>query len=74
MIKLLRFRRAGRKDIREFFGYLAGMIRLLLKLYWKLSGWKVVGQFPYQYKKMIIIVAPHTSWKDILVGLATRRS
>jgi len=48
------------------------MLRLLLKLYWKLSGWKVVGQLPYQYKKMILIVAPHTSWKDILVGIAAR--
>jgi 1-acyl-sn-glycerol-3-phosphate acyltransferase len=42
------------------------------KLYWKLSGWKVVGTFPYHYKKMVIVVAPHTSWKDILVGFAAR--
>lgn len=48
------------------------MLRFLLKFYWKLSGWKVVGTFPYQYKKMILIVAPHTSWKDVLVGLAAR--
>ena len=48
------------------------MLRLLLKSYWKLSGWKVVGEFPYQYKKLVIIVAPHTSWKDVLVGFAGR--
>lgn len=48
------------------------MLRLFWKFYWKLSGWKIVGEFPYHYKKMVIIVAPHTSWKDILIGLATR--
>ena len=48
------------------------MIRLLLKLYWKLNGWKISGKLPYELKKMILVVAPHTSWKDILVGLAAR--
>ena len=48
------------------------MLNMFWKLYWKLSGWKVVGSFPYQYKKMVIIVAPHTSWKDIMVGFAAR--
>lgn len=48
------------------------MLRLLWKLYWKLSGWKVVGQFPSRYKKLVIIVAPHTSWKDVVVGFAAR--
>ena len=42
------------------------------RLYWKLSGWKVVGSFPYHYKKMLLIVAPHTSWKDIMIGFAAR--
>jgi 1-acyl-sn-glycerol-3-phosphate acyltransferase len=48
------------------------MLRLLLHLYWKLSGWKVAGSFPLQYKKMVLIMAPHTSWKDVLVGFAGR--
>ena len=48
------------------------MLRMLLKIYWKLAGWKIVGNLPRQHKKMILVVAPHTSWKDILVGLATR--
>ena len=48
------------------------MLRLLMKLYWKLFGWKVNGNFPYQYKKMVLVVAPHTSWKDVLVGFAAR--
>jgi 1-acyl-sn-glycerol-3-phosphate acyltransferase len=48
------------------------MLRLLGKLYWKLSGWEVAGEFPYHLKKMVIIVAPHTSWKDLLIGFAVR--
>lgn len=48
------------------------MLHLLWKTYWKLSGWKIAGRFPYHYKKMVMIVAPHTSWKDILVGFAAR--
>lgn len=48
------------------------MIRLLFKLYWWISGWKIQGEFPHQYKKLVIIVAPHTSWKDVLVGFAGR--
>ena len=49
------------------------MLRLLLKVYWKLSGWKIVGDLPAEYKKMILVVAPHTSWKDIFIGFAVRR-
>lgn len=48
------------------------MIRLLLKLYWKLTGWKIAGTLPKEMKKMILVVAPHTSWKDLFVGLAAR--
>lgn len=48
------------------------MIRLLLKLYWKLNGWKIAGKLPRELTKIILVVAPHTSWKDILVGLAVR--
>jgi 1-acyl-sn-glycerol-3-phosphate acyltransferase len=49
------------------------MFSLFLKLYWKLSGWKVVGRLPDQHKKLVIIVAPHTSWIDILLGFAARK-
>ncbi len=48
------------------------MFRLFLKLYWKLSGWKLSGKFPYQYKKIVLAVAPHTHWVDVFVGFATR--
>ena len=48
------------------------MLRFFWKLYWQLSGWKVVGNFPHHFKKMVIIVAPHTSWQDIFIGFAAR--
>jgi len=48
------------------------MLSLLWKIFWKLSGWKITGKFPYHYKKMVMIVAPHTSWKDVLIGFAAR--
>jgi len=48
------------------------MLGLLWKIYWKLFRWKVKGRFPYEYKKMVLIVAPHTSWKDVLLGFAAR--
>ena len=48
------------------------MVRLILKLYWKLSGWKITGDFPYHLKKMVLAVAPHTSKEDIMVGFAGR--
>ncbi|GAB2833598.1 lysophospholipid acyltransferase family protein [Ferruginibacter profundus] len=48
------------------------MLRLLWKLYWRITGWKIAGNFPYQYKKMVLVIAPHTSWKDVVVGFAAR--
>jgi 1-acyl-sn-glycerol-3-phosphate acyltransferase len=42
------------------------------KLYWRVTGWKVEGVIPYNEKKLLFIVGPHTSWKDVLVGLAAR--
>ncbi len=48
------------------------MLKLIWKIYWKLSGWKINGQFPYHYKKMVLAVAPHTSWIDVVVGFAAR--
>lgn len=50
------------------------MLRLFLKLYWKLFGWKISGSLPPGQKKMVLAVAPHTSWVDILVGFAARQA
>jgi 1-acyl-sn-glycerol-3-phosphate acyltransferase len=61
-----------------FYSYYLGitstiaMIRLLWVLYLRMLGWKVKGLFPYQLKKCVIIVAPHTSSWDFIIGLAMR--
>lgn len=47
-------------------------MRLLWKLYTKLEGWKALNQFPNYLKKGVIIVAPHTHWKDFTIGIAFR--
>lgn len=43
----------------------------LAQLILKLIGWKIVGQLPDE-KKFIIIVAPHTSNWDLVIGLIAR--
>ena len=50
------------------------MLRFFLNLYWKIFGWKLSGSFPYQYKKIVLAVAPHTHWVDVLLGLAARQA
>jgi 1-acyl-sn-glycerol-3-phosphate acyltransferase len=50
------------------------MLRLFLNLYWKFLGWKLSGQFPYQYKKIVLAVAPHTHWVDVMTGFAARQA
>jgi 1-acyl-sn-glycerol-3-phosphate acyltransferase len=50
------------------------MLRLFLKLYWKFFGWKLSGDFPYQYKKIVLAVAPHTHWVDVMTGFAARQA
>ena len=47
-------------------------MRIFWKLFLKLSGWKAVNEFPNEIKKAVIIVAPHTYWKDFLYGIAFR--
>ncbi|MGB5006831.1 MAG: hypothetical protein WBO39_07805, partial [Ferruginibacter sp.] len=50
------------------------MLRLFLNWYWKFYGWKLSGSFPYRYKKMVLAVAPHTHWVDVMVGFAARNA
>lgn len=50
------------------------MLHLFLNLYWKIFGWKISGDFPYHYKKMVLAVAPHTHWVDVMVGFAARNA
>ncbi|WP_291865668.1 1-acyl-sn-glycerol-3-phosphate acyltransferase [Maribacter sp.] len=41
-------------------------------IYFKLLGWKTVGDFP-QVNKCVIAVVPHTSWIDFFLGLLIRK-
>jgi len=36
-------------------------------------GWKVEGRFPFELKKSILVVAPHTHYIDFFLGLAIRK-
>jgi 1-acyl-sn-glycerol-3-phosphate acyltransferase len=47
-------------------------MRLIWKIYLSWTDWKVKGQFPYHLKKSIVIVAPHTSAWDFIIGVAIR--
>jgi len=45
-------------------------------IYFKLLGWKIVGNQNFSkdtIKKAVIIAAPHTSWHDFFVGLYLRK-
>ncbi|MCX2719945.1 1-acyl-sn-glycerol-3-phosphate acyltransferase [Lentiprolixibacter aurantiacus] len=41
-------------------------------IYFRLMGWKLTGNFP-DVRKCVVIVAPHTSWVDFIVGLLVRK-
>ncbi len=41
-------------------------------IYFKLMGWKFVGNFPGHLNKFVIIVVPHTSNADFFMGLLVR--
>ncbi len=48
------------------------MFRLFWILFLKLKGWKTDTTFPLHIKKCVIIVAPHTSSQDFILGVALR--
>lgn len=41
-------------------------------VFFKLMGWKLVGEFDTSIKKCVFPVVPHTSWYDFFIGLGTR--
>jgi 1-acyl-sn-glycerol-3-phosphate acyltransferase len=43
---------------------------LLSKIIYKISGWKVIGDYPKEIKKAVLIAAPHTSNWDFLYSRA----
>lgn len=48
------------------------MLRLIGKLYFKLSGWKFVGSFDNAPDKYVAIVMPHTANFDFILGILAR--
>ncbi len=52
------------------------MRRLAKLIYFKLLGWKLVGNISFSketIKKAVIIAVPHTSWHDFYMGLLLRK-
>jgi len=43
----------------------------LLRLMFRIFGWKIQGTWP-DVKKAVVAVAPHTSWWDFLIGIMAR--
>jgi len=49
------------------------MQKLIVWWFFTIRGWKVAGTFPFELKKTIIVVAPHTHIVDFFLGLAVRK-
>ena len=50
------------------------MLNSIYIFFFKIGGWKLVGEIPVTLKKSIIIVAPHAHWFDFPLGLFARAS
>lgn len=50
------------------------MLRFASKVALRAIGWKSVGSFPPYLKKYVVIVAPHTSGWDFVIGLFFRKA
>jgi 1-acyl-sn-glycerol-3-phosphate acyltransferase len=49
------------------------MKKLIYKfIFFRLMGWKIVGEIDKKLEKCVFIVIPHTSWIDFFIGLFTR--
>lgn len=48
------------------------MFRVFCRVCLRLMGWKAVGQFPSHLRKYVVIVAPHTSGWDFVIGVLFR--
>ena len=49
------------------------MKRYLYKLlFLKIMKWKIIGSISEDTKKCILLVVPHTSWRDFYIGVLTR--
>jgi 1-acyl-sn-glycerol-3-phosphate acyltransferase len=47
-------------------------LRFLWKLYIRLLGWKATNEFPNHLQKGVVVVGPHTTWKDFVIGIGFR--
>lgn len=50
------------------------MLRLASKVALRTMGWKSTGSFPPTLKKYVVIVGPHTSGWDFVIGLLFRKA
>ena len=41
-------------------------------IFYKILGWKLIGNFPSEIKKCVVIVIPHTSNLDFFIALLVR--
>ena len=41
-------------------------------IFFRVLGWKLVGNFPSHVKKYVVIAAPHTSWQDFPIAILAR--
>jgi len=48
------------------------MRRISKFIFTNVFGWKLVGEYPSELKKYVIIGAPHTSYWDFVLGLVVR--
>ena len=47
-------------------------MKYIFKFIWWMIGWKIVGDVPWHEKKYIIVVAPHTTNLDFIIGIMVR--
>lgn len=48
-------------------------MRIISKfIFTTIFGWKLVGEFPKEVKKYVLIGVPHTSWYDFVLGMLVR--
>lgn len=49
------------------------MSRIISGWILKLWGFKIIGEYPYHIKKLVLAVAPHTSAWDVPLGILVRK-
>ena len=47
-------------------------MKLLYSLFLKIGGWEIIGDYPHDVPKKIIVAGPHTSFFDFFVGISLR--